>query len=461
MTNSLHASARRAPARRLGRCVLALAALLVPAGAAAQTSASPPAALSLPEALALAHDNNPDFLQQRNDLEVAEWAVRAANGGLLPSANLNTNFGYTAAGEQRFGSVEFPEQPAAWSSSYGLNLSYQLSGSTLLQPKVQKAQLRATERRITGAAANLNAQVTQQYLAVLQAQEQVAQAEREVARTAEHVKLAQARLDVGAGIPLDVRRAQVQSGQAQVRLLQARNTLATNHLTLEQWIGTTLASETRLTSEFALFQPQWEAATLVQAALEANPNLRAARSSVEAARTGIRAAKSAYLPYLSLSAGISGFAARRGEVNAGFPFDYARQPWNAGFGISLPLFTGFSRQFQVEQAQAQASDARFQVRAHELRLRTEVAAALQNLETAYATALLQEQVRENAAEELRMARERFRFGAAGSVEVTDAETNLREAERAKIDAIYSFHKALAALEALVGRDLREPMPVVD
>jgi outer membrane protein len=38
--------------------------------------------------------------------------------------------------------------------------------------------------------------------------------------------------------------------------------------------------------------------------------------------------------------------------------------------------------------------------------------------------------------------------------VTDALTSLREAERARIDAVYNFHKSLAALEALVGRSLR-------
>jgi outer membrane protein len=40
------------------------------------------------------------------------------------------------------------------------------------------------------------------------------------------------------------------------------------------------------------------------------------------------------------------------------------------------------------------------------------------------------------------------------VEVTDAQTSLAEAERARIDAIYNFHKSLASLEALVGRPLR-------
>ena len=68
--------------------------------------------------------------------------------------------------------------------------------------------------------------------------------------------------------------------------------------------------------------------------------------------------------------------------------------------------------------------------------------------------LLQEEVRQRAQEELRLAQERFRFGAANSVEVTDAQTNLAQAERDQIDAVYNFHKSLAALEALVGRPLR-------
>jgi outer membrane protein len=64
-------------------------------------------------------------------------------------------------------------------------------------------------------------------------------------------------------------------------------------------------------------------------------------------------------------------------------------------------------------------------------------------------------VAENAAEELRMAQERFRFGLANSIEVTDAQANLAEAERAVIDAVYTYHSALAGLEALVGGSLRQ------
>ena len=492
-------------ARRAG-AALALAALF-PLAAPAQQA---PASLSLEEALSLARENNPGYLQQSNDASVARASVRSAYGALLPSLNANADVGYTAEGEARFGSVGFGAQPETYSSGYGLSLNMQISGSSLLQPSVQRSQRRATERRIVGAGASLDAAVSQQYLTILQAREQVTQAERELARTGEQLRLAEAQLQVGAGTPLDVRRAAVTRGQAEVSLVQARNAAEIAALTLGQLIGVPLDPAVQLTSRFEIFEPTWEANALIQAALDNNPTLLAARASSDAARTSVQAARSSYLPSLGLNVSARGSVYEAGNVNAqvqqqlfglgqqyescqinndllkllgrpqencalfnpadpavadrirdqaesrntGFPFGYNRQPISASLSISLPIFQGFSRQLQVEQARASASDAQQQVRAEELRLRQEVNAALRNLEAAYETARLQEQVRANAAEEFRMAQERFRFGAANSVEVTEAQTRLTAAEQVQINAVYDFHKSLAALEALVGRSLR-------
>jgi outer membrane protein len=482
-------------------------ALALSLPAAAQDLPVPPATLSLQEAVQLAQEGNPIYLQQRNDLGVARSATRAAFGSLLPTASASTTFGYTAPGELRFQSRVLGTEPEAYFSAYNLGVNYQLSGSTLLQPSAQRSQQRATDRRIGGARASLEAQVTQQYLTVLQGREQAAQAEREVARADEYVRLAQARLEVGAGTPLDLRRAEVQKGRAEVNLVQARNTAAIAVLTLGQLVGVTLEPEVRLTSEFAIFDPEWEVEEMMRLALQNNPLLLAARAGSSAAKTQVAAARTAYLPSLNFNVGWRGYVNQYGDLdplvdrelrninfegcqrnnrvlqligeptfecanpadpavqadirgrleaaNQGFPFDYLDQPWQASMSISLPIFTGLNRQLQVDQAKASAADARHQVRAEELRLQQEVGTAVRNLETAYQTALLQQRVQENASEELRLAQERFRFGAASSVEVTDAQTNLAQAERDTIDAVYNFHKALAALEALVGRPVRQ------
>jgi outer membrane protein len=485
---------------------LLLATVLAAAPAVAQQPAPVEGPLSLEEAISLARQHNPTFRSQQNDIGVAQWQSRQARADFIPSANASTGLGYTAPGEQRFGAVGFGDRPAYYSSSYSVGLNLDVTGSKLLQPAVARTQLRAVEQRINNADSELRSRVAQQYLTILQAQETVAQAAREVSRTGEHVRLAEARLEVGAGTQLDVRRAEVQQGQAEIREVQAENTYATAVLALGQLLGVPLSQNARLSSEFTVFEPRWSSDDLITQALRNNPGLLAARASSEVARTGVRQAQSAYLPSLRLGMNLNGsvysaadtdplidqqinpgtyqncmrqnqlFASagiptqscldpsnpadrdvvrqRVNATNPSWPFDYTRQPLSASLTVSLPLFTGLSRQVQVAQAQANAADAAYMLRAQELQLQTDVATSLRNLETANRTVAIQERVRSTAAEELRLAQERFRFGAASSVEVTDAQTNLAEAERAHIDAVYSFHQSLSALEAFVGESLR-------
>jgi outer membrane protein len=488
--------------------VLALAALALGAPLAAQ---QPAPGLTLEQAVTVAREDNPDLLAQRNDQRNTRASVRAARADLyLPSANAQADFGYTGSGVQRYGSQVFGVRPQYYSSGYYIGLGYELSGAKLMQPRIARAQENAAARRVEGYEANMVSQVAQQYLTALQAGEQAAQAEREVARAAEHERLAKARLEVGVGTPLDLRRAEVQRGQAEVALLQQRNAYATEVLRLGLAMGRSIPADTRLTSTFTLFEPRWTAEQLIEMAQGNNPNLAAARASAAAARTGIRAARSQYLPTVSLNAGLRGSVysagnlnplyksaladAERGygsclqgnqlaallgqaprdcnqfdvrnpavadsvrglvrESNPSFPFGYERQPLSAGLTFTLPIFNGLERERRVEEARVGAQDAELQLRSQELRLRTDVETALLALRTAFNAANLQDQVVQRANEELRLARERFRFGVASSVEVTDAQTSLRESERARIDAVYNFHKSLAALEALVGRTLR-------
>ncbi|MFL5386299.1 MAG: TolC family protein [Longimicrobiaceae bacterium] len=497
---------------RRAAAVLLLAAA-IPA-AAQQTPAAPQPSgppLTLEQALDSARTRNPDLLTQRNDSRTARAAVREARLSFLPSASVSTGVGYTAPGERRSGSYQLASSsPAVYSSFYGLDFNYSMSGAKLMQPTLARAQRRATEQRIVGYEANVVSQVRQQYLASLQALEQAQQAERELVRTREHERLARARLEVGAGTPLDLRRAEVERGQAEVNVLQRRNTYQTELLVLGQAMGTPLDPNTRLSSTFALFAPPWTVDSLVAMALAGNPNLLSARASAEAARTGVRAARSQYLPAVALSMGYGGYvsavgnldplyqtaisnastsfkncqydnqvgaligqapencakfdtsnpevvsALRQGvrESNPSFPFGFKGQPMQASLSLSLPLFNGWSRERQVEDARVQRDNAELAVRSQELKLRTDLGSALLNLQTAYGVAQLQEQVVARATEELRLAQERFRFGVASSVEVTDAQTSLALAEQGRIDAIYNYHKSLAALEALVGRPLR-------
>lgn len=489
------------------RRLAAAVTLLALHAAADRVAAQAPDPLTLAEAIAIARANNPDYRIQENQSRSADWDVRTAYGNLLPSVSSSTGVGYSAPGQRRLDSVVFGEQPGQISSRYSLGVSLSFSGASLLAPGEARAQSRATDQNIRQAAASLESNVTQRYLAVLEARDAVAQSEREVERTGEHVRLAAARFQVGAGTQLDVRRAEVQQGQAQVRLLQSRNSAANEVLLLGQVLGVSLPEEVELSESFSLFSPEWQIADLLGIARSKSPVLLASRAQVDAADIRVRSARTAYLPTVSFSTGLSGYMSQASSTapliaqelqraqasysgclqqnelyaeigwptanctdpglpgfeselrdrierqNSGFPFDFIRQPWNAGISLSLPIFNGLSRERGIEDARIGRSNAQHQVRAQEMAVEVEVRSALRNLQTAYETSLLQEQNRLMAEEELVLAEERFRFGITTSVEVTDAQSQLGEAERAEIASVYAFHRTLAILEALLGERL--------
>jgi outer membrane protein len=506
--------------------VPALALLLVMAALPAISGvlhAQAPATLTLEEAIALARRNNPDYLASANDINVADWAVRDAYGSLLPSASASTSYGYQAAGQPRFGNFTGDDLGIGrttdyYSSSYNLGLSYRLSGASVMAPRQARSQRDATVANIDAAAFNLTANVTRFYIAVRRAQDGVTLAQRELARADENLRLARARVDVGAAIPMEVTQAEVERGRAEVGLLQAENLVRTERLRLMQVLGVRFDGDMVLTTDFVLRDVPWTAAQLIAVAYEAHPQIRAAHAQAHAADAGLKMARSAYLPSLSMSAGISGWARQAGNTdflvnqsleqarnsmaqqaqsctllnqisaglsnplpntpadcaqfaltpareaelrrqvessNQGFPFGYRREPFSMSVTLSLPLFDGFSRERQMEQARIQRTDAELRVRAEQLRIETEVGTALANVQTARRSVELEARNAALAGQQLELARERYRVGAASFLELQDAETARARADRAQLAAMYQFHENLAALEAAVGRSLTQ------
>jgi outer membrane protein len=488
--------------RRIASLVLGLGAI----GTQAMAQAAGPV-LTLQEAVELAVRNNPTYLQSTTGRTRAGAAVRSAYGNLLP--NVNTSFGssYREGRQQFFAGQAFGSTSDVLSSSSDLNISAQYSRQSFLGIKQQKANLEAAESDVTNAAAQLRMNVITQYLNVLQAQARAAFQDTLLVSTQAQLELARARLQVGAAISLDVRRAEVAVGQAQVARLREQNTTELEKLRLFQQMGVEQPSDVRLTTTFGIEEPRVQLQEVLDLGRRSNPALQALQSRQRAADVAVSSARATYLPTLSLQTGISGFSQqernydgriqqaqaqaagsrascfttdslRRGagmssigavcnqiaftpaqeallrDANAQFPFRFTRSPINFGMQLSLPIFDGFQREQRVQEAAAQRNDTRYRLREQELRLTTDVTSAYRNLTTAYQTVRLQEQNATTAREALALAQERFRIGTNTFVEVTQARSDYERAETDRINAIYDFHKAFAALEGAVGRPLR-------
>ena len=470
-----------------------------------------PANLSLADAIALAREHNPAYRQALHDRSPVAWGVRTAYSSLLlPTLTASGGIGYSGPGQQRFLTSNFSQSVSTLASNYAFVLDWTLSGQTLTAPGLKHAQLAAADADIAGAETNLITAVTQQYLTVLQARDNAAVARKQLERNVEFLKLAQARYDVGRASLIDVRQAQVARGQAEVALLQAETAVQVEKLRLFQQMGVSApvdVATVQLTDSFAVQTPAWQLGDLLKMAEEQNPALKALRQRERAAGWGVKAASATWGPSLSLSASWAGFtqrytnldpliaSARAGAsadsttceyensawLNAGqtpincaaltgpflqqqeqalrdqnraYPFSFTPQPFQARLAISLPLWGNFQQPLQVSQAKAEQQDLAESVRARGLQLQTDVNQAYLVLATAYRTVAIQDTNRVAGREQLQLATERYRVGSGTFFELLDAEVAALRAESDYIGAVYDYHKAVAALEAAVGRPLR-------
>jgi outer membrane protein len=495
---------------RFVACALLALASATPVFGQARDSASGVApVLSLQDAINLARRNNPLFLQSRSARQRAGAALRTSYGVLLPDVSTSFSNAYREGRPQFFGGQAFGSTSDVISSDASLNVSATYNGSNLMAPKVQRANLDAAESDLTNAEAILRNAVVGQYLNVLAAQARAQLNDTLLASAQAQLDLSQARAAVGAATTLDVRRAEVQVGQARVAVLRERNNVETETLRLFQQLGVEQPANVRLTTELPVTEPNLNLQELLSNARRQNPAIAAARSREGAASMVVRQARSAYLPTLQLRTGISGFTSQERDINSAiedernqrassrsscfttdslrigaglpsiasacnaprflftdsvaavmrsensrYPFDFTRDPITFQASLSIPIFNGFQREQRVQEAEANRNDARYNVRAQELRVTAEVNSGYKNLLTAYEAVQIQTQNSAAAREALALAQERFRVGANTFVDLVQSRADYQRAESDRINAIYEFHRAYATLESAVGRPLR-------
>jgi outer membrane protein len=480
--------------------LLAAALLAQHAGAQATTT------LTLDEAVQLARRNNPLFQATVNGRRAADLGVKAAYANLIPSLSAQASGRFTEGGQQFVNGIPISNSSDILQSNYGLGLNYTINSAVLFAPKLYSAQRDAAEADVIGAQETLRSMITQQYLAVLRAQASAALQDTLVVTAKGQLELAKARQSVGAATILDVRTAEVALGRAEVLALQAQNTAEVQKLRLFEQMGVPQPSRVELTTRFQIVPVTFSIDSLKRLARSVNPGLVALKSRETAAVAGVRAQRGQYLPTVSLSTGWGwngsrftntdaliesaqlGQLVNRGEcftldslrTGAGmstlncdslFPaalpqsridaiqngnrsLDFTKAPQSFSAFVSIPIFDNLNREVSLQRANIDRDNARFAVRGREVRLDADVTEAYLNLVTAIRTVELNDINSVAAREQLAFAEERYRVGAATFLDVTTSRGTFEQAQIDRVNAVYEYHRAFAALESAVGRPLR-------
>ena len=449
------------------RLILGWLVILTMVAAIGYAQAPPARQLSLADALDIARRNNPTYLTRLSDrYPAAAASLNSAVSLFTPEVSVAGGSSWAQAGLLNLGpGLQYPLNRSR-SLGWNLNVSYQLSGSAIANRGYAAATLRAADQDIAGQRTVLETSVKQEYINLLEARAQADLAQHVVNRAQELLNLAQARYNVGQNTMIDVRQAQVAKGNADVGLLQARQNVDVEVLKLYQLLGVPAPEPPNVvpTDTFPVVEPRYNQDSLVDLALQENPVLLSYRAREGAATWSVRGAYSAYLPALQFTASYGKFSQdtylRTDSLGIPIGPDTIVQhttgtnPWNLRLGLSLPILDAFSRHSQVSQALANQRDLQYSIRQQELQVRAGVSAAYLALMTAYRTIAVQANNRTAAEEALSLAEERYRVGSGSIIELMTARVDAETAGTNYINAVYDYHKAIAALELAVGQPLR-------
>jgi len=431
--------------------LIGLLAWLVAAVAplAAQAAAPAPVRLSFADAVRLASGEVPVVALATLRTSEADARVRQARAALLPSASvggfwLNRTFNSRSIGISFPGVPEligpFNNYDARFSASQTL---FDWSSVRRVRAAGAQADGSRAERGTTVEASVLSAATA--YVKAVRAQSVVGARQADSAIAAELVALAEAQRAAGVSPAIDVTRARAQLARAQGLLLVAKNQLDRGRIDVTRALGldpaTPLAFADSLAPSLGAAAVSVQRDSAVTAALANRPELRVELARAAAARQTGSAIRAERLPRIELAGdyGVNGPTAPRAIATR----DLTLQ-------VSVPILDGFRREARLDEQDAVVRES--QVREADLRrqIAAEVDGALLDLGSAEAQQLVAREELRLAESELSQARERFKAGVAGNIDVITAQVGLVRARDTEIDARFAAATARISLARAAG-----------
>ncbi|MBQ9893088.1 MAG: TolC family protein [Bacteroidales bacterium] len=195
-----------------------------------------------------------------------------------------------------------------------------------------------------------------------------------------------------------------------------------------------------------------------EAGLERNTTMRQLSIQAEQLAKTVRLQQYAYIPTLALN-----FSYSMNAMTNDFKFsEYKWTPYSfVGVSLSIPIFSGGKRYFDVKQAKVQAAELDLQRINTERQLKIAIRQSLQTMETAMRTHIAAEDALGSAEKAYSIAARSYDVGRSTLTDLDNAQLALTQARLGVCQAIFNFVTAKAALEQTLGYDFLDEEGNVD
>jgi OMF family outer membrane factor len=418
--------------------------------------------LSLLDAVRRALEQNLSVRQAAVAVAIARAQVGQAEAGLWPTVSVGaSNTQQTPPGNSTLGgTINIPSAgingapftaivpgaaPPQWNVHGTFQYAVYTGNAVQDQIAIAQANLRGQQSAFAATAEQTVLAVRQAYFNYVQSEGQVAAAQRAVDASQENVRVTQAQVNVGTSPEFNLLQAQVQLAQAQRTLTQAKAAAVLSEQQLAAVVNLPISSAIDATTPMGLPAPPADVEALVKQGLSNRPEIAQAQAAIQAAQAAVDLAEAGLRPNITLAGGPQ---MQSNSLSTNTPVT-----WAGTLALTLAIFDGGLTKAKVEQARQQVALTRIQLEQTQQTIEEQVRAAYLNLQQA-AEQLRSAQAGLVAAQEaLRIANVRFQAGVGTQLEVVTAIQNLAAADAAVVQALFQYNLALAQIDQAVGTQI--------
>lgn len=439
------------------------AALL--AAACATALAGPAGAETLAEAVALAYQTNPTLRAQRSQLRALDETVVQAQTGYAPQASA----GVTASIENGFdrtrrGNILNPGRGSTDALGAQLNVAQPLytGGRVAASISGARADVLSGREQLRSVETNVLLSVIQAYADIRRDEEALRIRTENVSVLRRQLEEAGARFEVGEITRTDVALSEQRLALSESNLALAQATLANSRARYASVVGQNpgeLAPEPPLPALPATVD---EAYAIAEAE---SPRIRSADFAQLGARARTRAARAEFSPSLRLQGSAQASQSPIGLDVLGSGRDTINDQFTLQLGGTIPIFTGGLNASRVRQSLERENTTRFQIDEARRTVLNDVARFWNGLVAARASVRANEEQVRAARVAFEGVRAEVEVGLRTTLDVLNAQQELRDAEllraTARRDAYVAEASVLAAMGRLEAANLIGGVPIYD
>jgi len=417
------------------RSILMILALAAPAGA--QPGAE---ALTLPRAIEIAMQQQPNIRVVKANIEASRGRVDQAKVALRPQLFVDASVGAGSSNGTFF-------DPAV-RTGVGASASWRIYDFGLTRANIRAAEASAEAVGASIDTTNLDIETTVSitFLEAVARLRLITVAEATVTSEDLHVDQARRFVAAQAKDPIEVVQAQARAANARSALSQAQANAAVALANLRSAIGWVDPAVTFVVDQSWPTPPVEEPAalvTLVESARKYRPELVQLDKQIIAAEANVTAAEAQRRPVLSAQA--------RTGWDLGTDYWDADPTWNAGLTLSWQLYDGGASAAAQRVTRANLAGVIASRDSLLVSLNSELDAARSRIVANRANVIASTEAVTAARAQLRLADARYTQGLGSQIELTDAQQAVTTAEGNLIQAEWQLADAWARLRRALGR----------